>query len=440
MEPSNIWAASMSKSRSGDTGFEPAEIETHLLQNDKVKEALVLAKDFGGNSLELVAYLTGQSQVDMDGLREQLKNSLPDYMIPSYIIQLEQMPLTANGKVDRKALPEPEEAYQVSGRAYQAPRTETERQLALIWEEVLGHKGIGVTDNFFDSGGHSLKVTKVISLIERQLGVAVPLTMIFKAATIRELAEYILDTAKFGIQDIDEAMVHLSGKTDGPDIFAFPPGTGDATGFIQVAESLNPYGFYGFNFVQAETRLKDYADLVTSVDSEGPYLFFGYSSGGNLAYHVARELENRGKRVSHIVMVDSGRKLERTPFAEEEVRKIADEFLSHESVSPYLTSKILREKAYRLIQCSYAYIENSVDHHIIGADIHLIVCENSIDIHLDDSGRRLVSKSGWAEVTRGEFKTYQGSGDHNHMLDQPYLSLNVEIDPENLRPAKRKPT
>ena len=214
---------------------------------------------------------------------------------------------------------------------------------------------------------------------------------------------------------------------DRTDIFAFPPGTGDATGFIQVAESLKPYGFYGFNFIQAETRLKDYADLVTSINPEGPYLFFGYSSGGNLAYHVARELESRGKKVSHIVMVDSGRKLERTPFAEEEVRKIAEEFLNHESVSPYLTSKILREKAYRLIQCSYAYIENSTDHHMIDADIHLVLCENSIDVHRDAAGRMLVSKSAWADVTRGKFETYQGSGDHIHMLDNPYLSRNVEL-------------
>ena len=166
---------------------------------------------------------------------------------------------------------------------------------------------------------------------------------------------------------------------------------------------------------------------MTSIDSEGPYLFFGYSSGGNLAYHVARELETRGKMVSHIVMVDSGRKMERTPFTEDEVRKIAEEFLNHESVSPYLTSKILREKAYRLIQCSYAYIENSTDHHMIGADIHLVLCENSIDIHRDATGRILVSKSGWADVTRGRFETYQGSGDHNHMLDHPYLSRNVEL-------------
>ena len=227
---------------------EPAEIETRILQNEKVKEALVLAKDFGGNSLELLAYVTGHEQLDVDQLREQLKNSLPDYMIPSYFIQLDKLPLAANGKVDRKALPDPQEANQASGRVHQAPRTETEKQLALIWEEVLGHKGIGITDNFFDSGGHSLKVTKVISLIEKKLGVAVPLTVIFKAATIQELADYILDTARFGFAGIDEALVHLSGKRDGPNIFAFPPGTGDAAGFIQVAESSEALFFLWIQF------------------------------------------------------------------------------------------------------------------------------------------------------------------------------------------------
>jgi len=406
---------------------EPAEIEARMLQNDKVKEALVLARDFGGNSLELVAYTTSQDQLNTDDLREQLKSSLPDYMIPSYIIHLDKLPLTANGKVDRKALPDPEEAYQVSSRLYQAPRTETEKQLALIWEEVLGHRGIGITDNFFDSGGHSLKVIKVISLIERKLGVAVPLTVVFKAATIQELAAYILDTARFGFAGIDEALVHLSGKRDGPDIFAFPPGTGDAAGFIQLAESLKPYSFYGFNFIEAETRLKDYADLVTSVDSEGPYLFFGYSSGGNLAYHVTRELENRGKRVSDIVMIDSGRKLDRTPFKPDEVKKLSDDFLNHESNRPYLTSTILREKAYRLIERSFAYIENAVDHHPVAANIHVVLSENSQDIYTDDSGRILISTPAWAEVTRGEFHTYQGTGDHNQMLYHPWLDRNIGV-------------
>ena len=111
-------------------------------------------------------------------------------------------------------------------------------------------------------------------------------------------------------------------------------------------------------------------DLLTSVDSEGPYLFFGYSSGGNLAYHVTRELENRCKCVSDIVMIDSGRKLDRIPFKQDEVKKVTDDFLNHESNRPYLTSTILREKAYRLIERSFAYIENAVDHHVVGANIH----------------------------------------------------------------------
>jgi thioesterase domain-containing protein len=107
-------------------------------------------------------------------------------------------------------------------------------------------------------------------------------------------------TAKFGITGIDEALVPLSVRANGPNLFAFPPGTGDALGFVQLAMLLMPYRFHGFNFIKAESRLHDYADLLMSVDPDGPYVLFGYSSGGNLAYHVTRELEERGRRVEGV--------------------------------------------------------------------------------------------------------------------------------------------
>jgi thioesterase domain-containing protein/acyl carrier protein len=340
-------------------------------------------------------------------------------------MKLEVMPLNSNGKVDRRALPAPA-SQAAAARTVEPPRTETEREIALIWQEALNRKDIGVTDNFFDSGGHSLKVAKVVSLIEKKLGIAIPLASVFKHATIRELAAYVLDKARFGIDVADEPMVCLS-RGSARTIFAFPPGTGDAAGFIQVADALKPSTFYGFNFIEAETRIGDYADLVMRVDVEGPYFLFGYSSGGNLAYHVAHELERRGRSVSDIVMVDSGRKLERFPFDPVEVRAIADEFLSHESNAPYLNTVLLKEKAYRRVESSYAYFENAVDHHRIAANIHLITSENSVDVHHDSSGKLIASKPGWADVTSGTFHKHRGVGDHNHMLYQPYLEGNVRL-------------
>lgn len=406
---------------------EPREIETHLLKTGDVREALVLARDFGGSSRELVAYVTGPDELDVDDLREHLKRTLPDYMVPPYFVRLSRLPLNANGKADRKALPVPHNIQFKSQKTYEPPKRETEKQLVSIWEQVLGHTGIGVTDNFFDSGGHSLKVAKLISLIEKEMGLALPLIVVFKAPTIRQLASVMLDKATFGLEIADEAMVCLNGPTSGPNLFAFPPGVGDVAGFIQLAQQLKPFCFYGFNFIEAESRIKDYADLVESVDPDGPYLFFGYSSGGNLAYHVTREIEARGRRVCEILMIDSSRKFEKFPYTKEEVKKIADDFLNHESNRPYLTNTLLVEKAYRMIERSYDYVYNSVDYHIVDANIHVLDCEDSLDIAYDESGKLLASKQGWAEVTRGTFKTYQGHGDHNHILYQPDLDRNIAI-------------
>lgn len=409
--------------------IEPAEIEYHIRQDSAVKEALVLTKDLGSTGMELVAYVTlKESSADWGAgeLRERLKHALPDYMVPAYVVRLDKMPLNANGKVDRKALPDPAIARETQHTRHEGPATETERLLLAVWEEVLGHTGIGATDNFFDWGGHSLKVTKVVARIERTLGVAVPLTVFFTRPTVRGLADYILDDAEFGVAGIDEAMVPLSVDSPGPNLFAFPPGTGDALGFVQLA-SLLPCRFYGFNFIEAETRLQDYADLVMRVDPEGPYVLFGYSSGGNLAYHVARELEERGRRVAGVIMIDSARKLERIPLSEEEIDKITNGFLGDESVRSYLASPVLVEKARRLVRGSLNYVEHAVDYHLIDADIHVLTSEQPITEYRDAAGTLLVSLEGWAEATRGRLLVYPGVGHHNFMLAHPHLDRNAEL-------------
>jgi amino acid adenylation domain-containing protein len=408
---------------------EPAEIEHHILQHASVKQTLVLAKETNGFGKELVAYITakeGPREGVTEELREWLNRSLPDYMVPSHIVCLKKMPLNANGKVDRAALPDPVSANQPTSVHYEAPATETEREVLAIWEEVLGRSQIGVIDNFFDRGGHSLRIAKAMSLIERKLGVLVPMSVFFMHPTVRELAAYIIDGAKFGVSGIDDAIVPLSVAGGGPSLFAFPPGTGDALGFAQLA-SLLPCRFYGFNFIGAESRLRDYADLITRVDPEGPYVLFGYSSGGNLAYHVALELEERGRRILGIIMADSARRLHPMPMSNEEITRITGTFLGDESVRPYVASPILRDKAQRLVRSSLNYVANALDYHTINADIHVLTSENPITEYCDDAGKLLISQSGWADVTRGQLRIYNGVGHHNYMLSYPHLDRNADM-------------
>ncbi|MCY9687161.1 non-ribosomal peptide synthetase, partial [Paenibacillus apiarius] len=155
--------------------IEPGEIEAHLLRIEGVKEAVVtvVAGETERGEQELCAYVTGSSELTAQAMRSKLAAGLPPYMIPSHFIRLEKMPLTPNGKLDRKALPAPEGALRM-GTEYAAPRTATEAKLAQLWQEVLGLERVGIRDNFFDIGGHSLRAMTLVSRIHQTLEAEVP--------------------------------------------------------------------------------------------------------------------------------------------------------------------------------------------------------------------------------------------------------------------------
>ncbi|NFB66021.1 hypothetical protein EXM97_20105, partial [Clostridium botulinum] len=150
-----------------------------------------LVKENEENEKYICAYVVSKKSFDELNLKNYLKETLPDYMIPTYFIQLEKMPLTANGKLDRKALPKPN--LDISLNEYEAPRNELEETLVKIWSEVLNVKKIGINDNFFDLGGHSLKATVLMSKIHKELNKEIPLKELFKSPTIKEFGKYIED-------------------------------------------------------------------------------------------------------------------------------------------------------------------------------------------------------------------------------------------------------
>ncbi|WP_164744563.1 phosphopantetheine-binding protein, partial [Paenibacillus xylaniclasticus] len=167
--------------------IEPGEIESTLLRLKLVKEAAVVAVEDASGETALCAYLVCDGEPNIAKLRSDLAETLPAYMIPAHFVQLDQMPLTVSGKLDRKSLPKPA-AEALRGSVYIAPRTAAEAQIAEIWQEVLGVDQVGVTDDFFALGGHSLKAMQVASVIHQAIGVEVPLKMLFERPTIEELA------------------------------------------------------------------------------------------------------------------------------------------------------------------------------------------------------------------------------------------------------------
>jgi amino acid adenylation domain-containing protein len=190
--------------------IEPGEIETRLLKQKNIKDTVVISRLDSNGDYYLIAYIVPYStrdngtQIPFAVLREKLSKELPGYMIPGYFVQLKKIPLTPNGKVDRDALSVVDTTSTVE---YAAPRDALEEKLIRIWTEVLAKKNIGIDDNFFYLGGHSLKATLLFSKVHKKLGVKIPLNKIFEMMTIRTLSRYIkkLNQEKYqSIESVEE--------------------------------------------------------------------------------------------------------------------------------------------------------------------------------------------------------------------------------------------
>ncbi len=166
--------------------IEPGEVEAVLSQHPLVGESVVVVRGDAAGERVLVAYHTAESLLSAYELREHLLRSLPEYMLPAAFVRMDALPLTANGKVDRRRLPAPDLGW--AAEAYAAPRTFTEEVLAGVWAEVLGVERVGVHDNFFDLGGHSLIATRMVSRARAVLRAEIPLRALFEAQTVAELA------------------------------------------------------------------------------------------------------------------------------------------------------------------------------------------------------------------------------------------------------------
>jgi acyl carrier protein len=173
--------------------IELGEIKAVLEEHASVRECVVVMREGAGREKQLAAYAVAEpgEVVEASVLREHAKKRLPEYMVPTDYVEIECVPLTSNGKMNVSSLPEPEEARAKYAGGYEAPRTAVEKMLAEIWSEVLEVEQVGVNDNFFDLGGHSLLLTRLASRIREVFEVNLPLRILFDAPTIAEMIEAI---------------------------------------------------------------------------------------------------------------------------------------------------------------------------------------------------------------------------------------------------------
>ncbi|WP_158675614.1 non-ribosomal peptide synthetase [Nocardia stercoris] len=293
--------------------IELGDIEAALLADPAIAHAVAVVRD-DGHGARLVAYVVAAAgELAVGAVKQDLAQRLPAYMVPGAIIELPALPRTANGKLDRAALPVPEPVAQ---QAYRAPTTDLERAVAAAFESVLGIGRVGADDNFFDLGGTSMVAIRLVSTVKAATGMALPVHWMFSDPTPAALAARLSELRdQPGLDPALRVLLPLRTDGDRTPVFCVHPAIGLAwcyTGFGQYLPGHPVYGLQspgiadGGSPGRTVTELAvRYAAEIRRVRPHGPYVLLGYSAGGPIAQAVAVELRRQGEAVPALVMLDS---------------------------------------------------------------------------------------------------------------------------------------
>ncbi len=290
---------------------EPGEIETTLAQHPAVRESVVIARDDATGGKVLIAYVVAPGAA-MAELRTFLQEKLPAPLVPATFVALDALPLTSTGKIDRLALPAPIVA---AGPATEvaAPEQAIQVRLLRIWERVLGVTTIGIHDDFFDRGGHSLLALRLFMEIEKELGKALPLAVLFRAPTIAALAAVL---AREGVESSWPSLVPIEARGSRTPFFCVHAIGANVLNYRLLSRHLgDQQPFYGLQsrgldgahdpHDRLEEMAAAYLQEVRSVQPHGPYLIGGGSSGGIVAWEMAQQLRAAGEEVALLALIDT---------------------------------------------------------------------------------------------------------------------------------------
>jgi len=292
--------------------IELAEIESQLREHEFVRNVAVIDRESSRGDKYLCAYVVSTGEFDHGALRSFLSQRLPEYMIPAFM-QVDELPVTLSGKVDRRALPDPKHV-RLDDDDVTGPRDAVELRLTNIWKDVLNVKPIGVQDNFFDLGGHSFLAVSLMSRIEREFGVKLPLAVLFQGATVESLG--VMVRQQVGSTSAS-SLVRIQPNGAKQPLFCAHPAGGNVICYMELSRHLGPeqplYGLQarGLN-AEAEplTRIEEmaehYIEEIQAVQPTGPYRLLGWSLGGIVAFEIAQQLHNRGEQVELVALLDTG--------------------------------------------------------------------------------------------------------------------------------------
>jgi bacitracin synthase 3 len=389
--------------------IEIGEIECQLLKHESIKDAVVLAKE-NKNDKFLCAYIVPVKEFEISGLRGYLSRELPDYMVPTYFIPMENFPLTPTGKIDRKVLPAPGIK---SRETYTPPGNDREETLCKIWSEVLGieKEKIGIHDNFFEIGGNSLNLIMLVGKISKELSIEMPISQIYRYPTIRDIEKALLS------KDFSELPVVLLNRSKPKKMFGFPDQFGWGYGYASLASLLEDYSVYALIFIEEEDRLSKYVDIIKKIQPVGPYVFFGHSAAGRLSFEVARALEKRGSEVSDIIFADCFFSENLDLDVEKEMVRLGPLL---EAFAAEWNAQFLKDKIEKKARSHMTYLSNGTKLEIIDANVHLILSE-------EIQQSKHVDPRCWEKLTTKTSRVYNGWGRHVDMLWGADLEKNIKI-------------
>ncbi|MES9766339.1 non-ribosomal peptide synthetase [Bacillus altitudinis] len=384
--------------------IELTEIEANLLMHPGVKQAVLLADHDETNHTRLLAYITCDDawKGKLDDIKSGLKERLPAYMLPHELIELENLPLTPNGKVDKRQLPKPEAPQ--GNRRVKLPANEVEQKLLVMWREVLEREDISTDDHFFELGGHSLKAMSLLSKVSKEFEVQVPIHLLFETPTIEALSHYIQH------QDGETAGYLVFNESQTSTVFALPPLPGYGFIYQEAAKTLDDVRLVAFDFIETNNRMAQYVQHIQHLQPKGPLTLMGYSGGCYLAFELVQALEQVGRTVEKVIMIDSYKKIGESDL---EGRSIDDdiEAIVHQTKQSELAQgEIVQEALAQKTRAYYETFVKGVNQGKIQADITFIQSEEQIAIPdwMEE----------WTQATAGSFTQYQGYGRHADMFKQ----------------------
>lgn len=408
---------------------------------------VVVHPQFIGNEMRIIAYYSLQDQsssFNESEIKSKLQSKLPDYMLPFAYIKLEKIPLTSNGKIDLESLPLP--SLDHLNTHFVEPKTSLETLICQIYSDITGSKKVGIKDNFFDLGGHSLSAIKLVSKLLASTGKEIPVRIIFSHSSPEALANYL--NAELMQKSFSTTVLPLNANGNQLPLFCIHPAGGYGTVYKHLSDALGKdqpvWALQARGLEVGETpdssitqMANNYVKSILEIQPEGPFRLLGWSIGGIIAHEMAAILEEMGHSVSQLILLDSPAKYEKSDD-EPNIDVILYELIKEHSKSSQstlnlehipetfldrlaLAKEILVNNGHISEDTPLTWIERSLNQFALSAtrlNKHIfrrcatpILYFSATDTHAD-------SKTEWASYTDSKLKVINLDSIHSQMVDE----------------------